>query len=83
MVASQAAINNHIMVGDGAVVGPCAVVKDDVKPGETLLGYPAVSPREFAAQITAHKSVKRLRDKVKTLETSIKNLKKELDDLSK
>jgi UDP-3-O-[3-hydroxymyristoyl] glucosamine N-acyltransferase len=83
VVASKAAINNHIMVGDGAAVGPCAVVKDDVKPGEALLGYPAVSAREFAAQLNAHKSVKRLRDKVKELEKTLKTLKLEVSEFNK
>ena len=81
VVASQAAINNHIMVGDGATVGPCSVIKDDMKPGEILMGYPALPIKEFTARINAHKSVKRLRDKVKELEKTVKTLKSELDKL--
>ena len=79
IVAGKAAVNGHIEVGDGARIGPCCVVKNDVKPGEELLGYPAESPRDFLAHITVVKSQKKLKNKVKELEKIVNALNEKLN----
>ena len=83
IIAAQAGINGHITVGDGAKIGPCAVVKDDVSPNDVLIGYPAESPRDFMAKHLVHKNMKRLKNKIKDLESVIESLKSDLTNLKK
>ncbi|MDO5677316.1 MAG: hypothetical protein Q4G35_07380 [Propionibacteriaceae bacterium] len=52
LVAPGAVINNgrpghRRTIGDGAVIGTGAVVSRNVKPGEVLMGNPAMSPAEW------------------------------------
>ena len=81
IVAAQAGINGHIKLHDGCKIGPCAVVKDDVPEGGVVIGYPAESPRDFMAKHIAPKNVKILKGKVRSLETAVESLKKELAEL--
>ena len=81
IIAAQAGINGHITLGDGCKIGPCAVVKDSVDPGASIIGYPAVSGKEFMAQHLAPKHIKQLKGRVKELESVIASLKVDLDKL--
>ena len=78
IIAAQAGINGHITLHDGCKVGPCAVVKDDVPAGGVVIGYPAQSPRDFMAKHVLPKSVKKLNNKVRSLEAVVDSLKEEL-----
>jgi UDP-3-O-[3-hydroxymyristoyl] glucosamine N-acyltransferase len=83
IVAAQAGINMHITLHDGCKVGPCAVVKDDVPAGGVVIGYPAESPRNFMAKHTLPSNVKKLKNRIKDLESVVESLKSELAELNK
>ncbi len=52
-IAGQAGISGHLEIGDEATVGPLAGLKDDLAPGVTVLGTPAIQAVEFARQVAA------------------------------
>jgi UDP-3-O-[3-hydroxymyristoyl] glucosamine N-acyltransferase len=81
IIAAQAGINGHIKLNDGCKIGPCAVVKDDVPAGGVVIGYPAEPPRDFMAKHVLPKNVKKLKAKLRDLETTVELLKKELTEL--
>lgn len=66
ILGGQAGIKDHITIGDGARVGAQGGVIGDVKPGETVSGYPARphadKMREYAAAAALPKMTKRLRE---------------------
>ena len=80
---AKSGINGHIKIGDGARIAPCAIIKDEVAPGEERIGVPGQSPREFAAQLLAPKNIDRLKKKVKELEDTVKALTEKMEELSK
>lgn len=41
IIGGAASIIDHITIGDGAIVGACSGVTKSVKPGETVVGFPA------------------------------------------
>jgi UDP-3-O-[3-hydroxymyristoyl] glucosamine N-acyltransferase len=53
MIGGSASINDHITVESGATVGGGSGVLNDVKPGQTVLGYPATDAREMLKQWVA------------------------------
>ncbi len=67
IIAAQAGINGHITIGDGARVAGTAGVLKDVAPGESVVGTPAESPRDFLERITLPKKVQKLSQTVKDL----------------
>jgi UDP-3-O-[3-hydroxymyristoyl] glucosamine N-acyltransferase len=71
IIAAQAGINGHITIGDGARVAGTAGVLKDVQPGESVVGTPAESPRDFLERITLPKKVQRLSLAVKSLEAKL------------
>lgn len=72
---AQAGISGHLKVDDGAQVGPqCGVVRD-VPKGAYVIGTPATSLREVAAQRMMPEQVSKLRKKLFELEAEIKKLK--------
>jgi len=47
MIGGQGGLTGHLTIGDGARIGAQAGVLRDVKPGETVLGSPAIPIAEF------------------------------------
>jgi len=47
MVGGQAGLTGHLSIGDGARIGAQSGVMRSVKPGETVLGSPAIPIAEF------------------------------------
>lgn len=47
MMGGQGGVAGHLSIGDGARIGAQAGVLRDVKPGDTLLGSPAIPIAEF------------------------------------
>ena len=75
-VGAQAGINGHIELGDGSkVIGPSAVQKS-LAPGETVIGVPAESEREFFERHMLPRKMKRLTERLAKLEALIAELTK-------
>ncbi len=73
-IGAQAGINGHIELGDGTkVIGPSGVQKG-TRPGETVIGLPAESEREFFERQLLPRKVKRLAAKISELEAALKAL---------
>jgi UDP-3-O-[3-hydroxymyristoyl] glucosamine N-acyltransferase len=51
MIGGQGGLIGHLNIGTGAKIGAQAGVMRDVAPGETVLGSPAFSVREFHRQV--------------------------------
>lgn len=72
---AQAGISGHLKVEDGAQVGPqCGVVRD-VPKGAYVIGTPATSLREVAAQSLLPSQMSKLRKRLTELEAEIRKLK--------
>ncbi|HCE47031.1 MAG TPA: UDP-3-O-(3-hydroxymyristoyl)glucosamine N-acyltransferase [Lentisphaeria bacterium] len=74
IIAAQAGINGHITIGDGARVAGTAGVLKDVPPGESVVGTPAESPRDFLERVTLPGKVKKMRQTIKELEAKIADI---------
>jgi UDP-3-O-[3-hydroxymyristoyl] glucosamine N-acyltransferase len=67
MLGGQVGISDHITVGNGARLGARSAVIRDVKPGETVFGYPAKNVHEAMKQIVFLNWLCKNKDKVKKL----------------
>lgn len=76
IVAAKAGINGHITLGDGSIIGGTSGVVKDVAPGETVIGTPAESKRDFMSRLVLPKSVKKLKQQIKLLEQRLTDLEK-------
>ncbi len=77
MVGGQAGFSGHIHVADKTMVGAqCGVISNTKGNGETLIGSPAMDPKDF---FKAKALYRRLPDMYK----EISNLRKEIEELKK
>ena len=72
---AQAGISGHLKVEDGAQVGPQCGVARNVPAGSYVIGTPATSLREMAAQALIPGQVSKLRKRIFELEAEVKKLK--------
>lgn len=76
MVGGQVGFAGHIIVGDNNKIGAQSGIPNNVGSNNRLMGYPAVSDRDFARQTVYIKNLA-------TLNKELSNLKKELAELKK
>lgn len=50
VLAGQSGIAGHVRLGMGAQVGGASAVRDDVAPGQKVIGYPAIPANEWMRQ---------------------------------
>jgi len=62
VAAGQAGVAGHLKIGDGAQIGAATAVFHDVKPGEKVVGNPAIPFREFARREMVVKRLAKKRD---------------------
>jgi UDP-3-O-[3-hydroxymyristoyl] glucosamine N-acyltransferase len=53
IIGGSASIKDHTTIGSGATVGAGSGVLNDVKAGQTVLGYPAADSRNMLKQWVA------------------------------
>lgn len=75
MLGAKAGINGHITVGDGVKVAATSNAHKSVAPGQTVLGTPAESQREFMYRYSMPKKIKRLTAKLDDLKKEVQELK--------
>ncbi len=72
---AQAGISGHLKIEDGAQVGPQCGVTRNVQAGTYVIGTPATSLRDMAAQALMPGQVSKLRRRVFELEAEVKKLR--------
>lgn len=68
MVGGQVGIVGHITLGDGTLIGAQSGVNRASKPGERIMGSPAVEMGEYARGLVYMKRLGKLYEQVKNLE---------------
>lgn len=77
-LAGQVGVAGHLRIGDNATVGAKAGVINDVPPGETYLGQPALPIRETKRNVAYIMRLGELNETVKRLEKELAELKAKL-----
>jgi len=72
MVGGQVGIVGHIAIADGTQIGAQSGVNRATKPGERIMGAPAVEMGEYARSLVYVKRLGKLFEQVKNLEKEIK-----------
>ncbi|MEN8140541.1 MAG: UDP-3-O-(3-hydroxymyristoyl)glucosamine N-acyltransferase [Thermodesulfobacteriota bacterium] len=57
MVGGQSAVAGHLTIGTGAKIAGKSGVMRDVKPGQEMMGYPAMPIKEFFRQVASLKKL--------------------------
>lgn len=73
MVGGQVGIVGHITLGDGTQIGAQSGVNRATKPGERIMGSPAVEMGEYARGLVYQKRLGKLYEQVKALEKEVKS----------
>ncbi|HPD28955.1 MAG TPA: UDP-3-O-(3-hydroxymyristoyl)glucosamine N-acyltransferase [Phycisphaerae bacterium] len=77
-MAGQAGVVGHISIGDNAVIGAKAGVTNDVEPGLTMLGQPAVPINECKRQVAIVQRLPQLKNEIKRLRRDLDQLMKQV-----
>lgn len=72
MVGGQAGFSGHIHVGDRVIVGAQSGVPSDVPDDRQIMGYPAITLKDFYRQAVYFKKLGSLYDRVSDLEKKVK-----------
>jgi UDP-3-O-[3-hydroxymyristoyl] glucosamine N-acyltransferase len=78
VLGGQVAVRDHVTLGDGVTAGACSAIADDVKPRQMVSGVPAVPHRQNLRQMSAMKHLPTLLEQVRTLQSEIESLKKQM-----
>lgn len=71
MIGGQVGIVGHISIGDGTQIGAQSGVNKGTKPGDRVMGAPAVEMGEYARGLVYMKKLGSLYDRVKQLEKKV------------
>lgn len=74
LMAGHAGVVDGKVVADGSMVGVKACVFNHTKPGERLMGVPAVDDRQFKRDIVRRKKLEKLFDRVAELEARLASI---------
>lgn len=76
-LAGQVGVAGHIKIGNNVTVGAQSGIPNNVGDNQTLMGYPAVSARDFARQHVMIKQLGATRESISQLQKQVKELLKE------
>ena len=79
VMASQVGVAGHIKVGDHVSVGAQSGIPGNTKSGSTLMGYPAIDPKQFARSSAIYKKLPEMYTELGRLQKEIEELKKQLN----
>ena len=79
VMASQVGVAGHIKVGDHVTVGAQSGIPGNTKSGSTLMGYPAIDPKQFARSSAIYKKLPEMYTELGRLQKEIEELKKQLN----
>ncbi len=80
-MAGQAGVVGHITIGDDAVVGAKAGVTNNVPPGVTMLGTPAVPIADAKRQFATVQRLPEMRQRLREMETLMAELQGQIAEL--
>ena len=77
----QVGIAGHISVADHTTVGAQSGVPGNVrKPGQTLMGYPAIDPKVWSRAAAVYKTLPEMATELRELQKEVKELREKLKD---
>lgn len=79
MFGGQVGVAGHIKVGDHVTVGAQSGIPGNVKSNTTLMGYPAIDPKQFARSAAIYKKLPDMYAELGRLQKEIEELKKQLN----
>lgn len=79
MFGGQVGVAGHIRIGDHVNVGAQSGIPGNVKPHTTLMGYPAIDPKQFARSAAIYKKLPDMYAELGRLQKEIEELKKQLN----
>lgn len=79
MFAGQVGVAGHIKVGDHVTVGAQSGIPGNTKSGQTLMGYPAIDPKQFARSAAIYKKLPDMYMELGRLQKEIEELKERLN----
>jgi UDP-3-O-[3-hydroxymyristoyl] glucosamine N-acyltransferase len=74
VMAGQVGVRDHVHIGDKAVLGARSGVSNDVAPGITVLGEPAIELRDRKLQLATISKLPEMRKDLKQLATRVQAL---------
>lgn len=79
MFGGQVGVAGHITIGDHVTVGAQSGIPGNTKSGVTLMGYPAIDPKQFARSAAIYKKLPDMYTELGRLQKEIEELKKQLN----
>ncbi len=79
MFGGQVGVAGHIKIGDKVSVGAQSGIPGNVKSGTTLMGYPAIDPKQFARSAAIYKKLPDMYSELGKLQKEIEELKKQIN----
>ena len=79
MFGGQVGVAGHIKVGDHVNVGAQSGIPGNTKSGQTLMGYPAIDPRQFAKSAAVYKKLPEMYTELGRLQKEIEELKNQIN----
>ena len=77
--AGQVGVAGHIEVGDHVTIGAQSGIPGNTKSGQTLMGYPAIDPKQFARSSVIFKKLPEMYNEIERLKREIETLKTQLN----
>lgn len=79
MFGGQVGVAGHIQIGDHVNVGAQSGIPGNTKAGSSLMGYPAIEPKQFARSSAVFKKLPDMYSELGRLQREIEELKKQLN----
>lgn len=79
VMAGQVGVRDHVHIGDRAILGARSGVSNDVPPGVTVLGEPAIELRDRKLQLATMSKLPEMRKDLKQLAARVAALEKPAD----
>lgn len=79
MFGGQVGVAGHIQIGDHVNVGAQSGIPGNTKSGSSLMGYPAIEPKQFARSSAVFKKLPDMYSELGRLQREIEKLKKQLN----
>jgi UDP-3-O-[3-hydroxymyristoyl] glucosamine N-acyltransferase len=71
VMAGQVGVRDHVHIGDRAILGARSGVSNDIPPGITVLGEPAIELRDRKLQLATMSKLPEMRKTLKSLVSRI------------